>query len=100
MTPQVINHYIGPNIERARLIQIRLCTCPNCHTVWAHQENPGRASYDLQRTKEKFGNSHDIWTCSECGERSVAHVLPEKGRVAWTIDDDIRHGLVPKQKGR
>lgn len=86
--------------EAERDTQIALCTCPWCHLVWEHTENPGRASYDLQRTRERFGGSHDIWTCSSCGERSVAHVLPEKGRVKWTREDDIRHGRTPPPKSR
>ena len=76
--PQVINHYIGPNIERDRLIQIALCTCPWCHVVWQHTENPGRASYDLQRTREAWGGPRDVWDCPACGGQSNANVLREK----------------------
>jgi len=96
--PEIVYYRRGPNISRDRLIQQALCTCPWCNLVWEHMENPGRATYDLQRTRERLGGSHDIWHCPGCGGRSTANVLSEK-RVRWTREDDLRHEVQPA-KGR
>jgi len=92
--PTVVYQYIGPNISRARRVQIALCTCPWCHTVWPHVENRGRDTYDLQRTKAQYGDPYEILRCDQCGEKSVAQVLPEKGRLKWTKEDYECHTVI------
>lgn len=76
--PDVVYYRVGPNIHKDRLIQQRICTCPWCNLVWEHKENPGQPTFDLQKTRELFGNPRDVWTCPGCGEKSTADILREK----------------------
>ena len=86
MNPQIVYVNNGPNISRDRLIQQALCTCPWCNTVWQHVENPGRSSYDLQRTREQLGNPRDVWDCPACGGKSNANALREKREKFTRLD--------------
>ena len=81
--PDVVYVRVGPKVHQDRLVQQALCTCPWCHLVWEHKENPGQPTFDLQKTREQFGNPNDIWTCPSCNGKSTADILREK-RVKFT----------------
>ena len=72
--------------EAERDTQIALCTCPWCHTVWQHVENPGRAHFDLLRTREEWGKPRDVWDCPACGKQSKANCLREKREKFTRVD--------------
>ncbi len=42
-----------------------VCTCPGCHTVWAHKDSKNWIV-------EHFGSRTQPVTCPECGTQSVA----------------------------
>ena len=48
------------------------CTCPQCHTVWAHKET-GDLRQDWQWAKTHY---HRAYTCDECGLMTQAIPKP------------------------
>ena len=77
--------YSRTRVQKARDMQIALCTCPHCRLVWPHYES-NDAYGDLQRTRQEIGNPNDIWTCQGCGGYSAADILREKRIPARAVE--------------
>ena len=57
------------------------CTCPACHTVWAHKDS-------IEWVREHFGSRTEPVTCTECGAQSVANPGKRMGPRKLYVEPD------------
>lgn len=71
----------------------QVCTCPTCHTVWAHKDS-------ADWVRENFCSRTEPLTCSVCGTLSVAppgkKMGPRKIYVEPTVEEVLARTAPPK----
>jgi len=69
------------------------CTCPACHTVWAHQDS-------LDWIREHFSSRTEPVECSECGARSVAKPGKYMGPRKLYVEPELEPVLTRTERQR